>query len=70
MQFYNYLIKYKVIKALSVVKFNLYPKSLQELRAKYKPGPRTSFYADLPKSFDEILFCKKEYLIKIKKNKL
>ena len=34
--------------------FNRYPKELQELRIKVKPGLVPPYYADLPKNFEEV----------------
>jgi hypothetical protein len=38
--------------------FSLYPKDIQEMRGKVRPGLLPPFYADLPRTFDDI--CKSE----------
>lgn len=50
------------VRALSEHYFNLYPKDLQEQRIKHKPGLVPPYYADLPKSFEEILESERRYL--------
>ena len=50
------------VRPLSVSKFNLYPKFAQEARIKCKPGCIPPFYADLPKSFDELVDSEMKYL--------
>jgi len=52
------------VRPLSEHYFNLYPEDLQQERVKYKPGLVPPFYADMPKSFDEILESEREYLRK------
>ena len=42
--------------------FNLYPKDIQHKRIKFKPGLIPPYYADLPKSFEEIIESEKTYL--------
>lgn len=50
------------VRALSEQYFNLYPKDLQQLRTKFKPGLIPPYYADLPKSFEEIIASERRYL--------
>jgi lipopolysaccharide/colanic/teichoic acid biosynthesis glycosyltransferase len=50
------------VRALSEHYFNLYPPDLQELRCKFKPGLVPPFYADMPKTFEEILNSERRYL--------
>ena len=50
------------VRALSQHYFNLYPKELQDLRIKFKPGLIPPYYADIPGSFDEIVESEKRYL--------
>ncbi len=50
------------VRALSEHYFNLYPADLQELRCKFKPGLVPPFYADMPKTFEEILTSERNYL--------
>ena len=50
------------IRALSEHYFSLYPKDIQKLRVKYKPGLVPPYFADMPNSFEEILESEKRYL--------
>jgi lipopolysaccharide/colanic/teichoic acid biosynthesis glycosyltransferase len=50
------------VRALSEHYLSLYPKDLQELRTKSKPGLIPPYYADMPKSFDEIIASERKYL--------
>jgi lipopolysaccharide/colanic/teichoic acid biosynthesis glycosyltransferase len=50
------------VRALSEHYLSLYPKDLQELRTKFKPGLIPPYYADMPKSFDEIIESERKYL--------
>ena len=50
------------VLALSQHYFGLYPKELQELRTKFKPGLIPPYYADMPKTFDEIIESERQYL--------
>ncbi|MBT3168528.1 MAG: hypothetical protein HN952_02985 [Candidatus Cloacimonetes bacterium] len=52
------------IRALSEHYFSLYPPEMQELRTKFKPGLVPPFYADMPKTFEEIIESEREYLLK------
>ncbi len=63
-------IKLVGVRPLSQAKFNLYPPDLQKLRTSTKPGLVPPFYADLPKSFDELLESEKKYLIEYNTNPL
>lgn len=63
--FYNLLkgdIKLVGVRPLSPQYFNLYDKSLQEQRIRFKPGMIPPYYADLPKTFAEIMESEKKYL--------
>jgi len=51
------------VRALSEHYFNLYPPDLQELSCKFKPGLVPPFYADMPRTFDEIIASERNYLI-------
>jgi hypothetical protein len=51
------------VRPLSSQFFHLYSKELQEKRIKYKPGLLPPYYADLPRSFDEIQESEMKYLI-------
>ena len=52
------------VRPLSITYFKKYPKDLQDLRIKTKPGLLPPYYADLPQSFDEILLSENKYLEK------
>jgi len=56
------------VRALSFQYFSLYPKELQALRTKFKPGLVPPFYVDLPKTFEEILASEERYLKKREKH--
>jgi len=61
-------IKLVGVRPLSVTKFNLYPKYLQELRTATKPGLIPPFYRDLPKTFNGLIESERRYLISYSKN--
>ena len=50
------------VRALSEHYFSLYPKTLQRKRVNFKPGLIPPYYADLPKTFDEIIESEIKYL--------
>lgn len=50
------------VRPLSEQYFNLYSKELQEKRTKFKPGLLPPFYADMPKTLDEIQASEMKYL--------
>jgi len=50
------------VRALSEHYFSLYPKEVQELRLKMKPGLMPPFYADMPTTFEEIVESEKRYI--------
>jgi lipopolysaccharide/colanic/teichoic acid biosynthesis glycosyltransferase len=50
------------VRPLSEHYFNLYSKELQELRVKTRPGLIPPFYADMPKTLDEIQASEMKYL--------
>jgi lipopolysaccharide/colanic/teichoic acid biosynthesis glycosyltransferase len=50
------------VRPLSQHYFNLYSRELQEKRIKYKPGLVPPFYADLPKTLQEIMDSEMKYL--------
>jgi len=56
------------VRPLSPNYFSRYPKELQDLRTKIKPGLVPPYYADMPKSFDEILESERQYCLKKIKN--
>jgi len=51
------------VRPLSKQYFNLYNKELQEKRIKYKPGLLPPYYADMPRTLDEIQASEMNYLI-------
>ena len=64
-QIYNWIkgdIKLVGVRALSEHYFGLYPSDLQQTRTNFKPGLIPPYYADLPKSFDEIIESERNYL--------
>jgi lipopolysaccharide/colanic/teichoic acid biosynthesis glycosyltransferase len=56
------------VRPLSKHYYSLYPKDVQELRIKVKPGLVPPFYADLPKSFEEIVESERKYILMKLKN--
>jgi len=50
------------VRPLSAHYFSLYSKELQEKRIKYKPGLLPPFYADMPRTLDEIQESEMKYL--------
>lgn len=52
------------VRALSQAKFSLYPKEIQDLRTRFKPGLIPPFYADMPKSFGDLIESERKYLTK------
>lgn len=52
------------VRPLSSHYFGLYSKELQTLRLKFKPGLLPPFYADLPRTLDEIQNSEMNYLIR------
>lgn len=55
-------IKLIGVRPISEHYFNLYPESLKSLRVKTKPGLLPPFYADMPKTFEEIIQSELTYL--------
>lgn len=52
------------VRALSEHYYSLYPKDVQELRCKFKPGLVPPYYADMPTSFEEIVESERVYLLR------
>ncbi|MGN0187151.1 MAG: sugar transferase [Paludibacteraceae bacterium] len=50
------------VRPLSQQYFNLYSKELQQKRIRFKPGLLPPFYADMPKTLDEIQASEMKYL--------
>ena len=72
-QIYNWLIgdiKLIGVRALSEQYFSIYPKHIQKLRIKSKPGLIPPYYADMPNSMEEIVESERIYLLKKEKNPL
>lgn len=63
-------IKLVGVRPLSKYKFNLYPKDIQLLRTKFKPGLLPPFYADLPSNFDELVSSEVKYIKAYEKHPL
>jgi len=55
-------IKIVGVRPLSNHYFSLYPESLQKLRVLTKPGLIPPFYADMPKTLEEIIASEEKYL--------
>lgn len=55
-------IKLVGVRPLSTSYFKLYDKELQRYRIKFKPGMLPPFYADMPKTLDEIQASEMKYL--------
>lgn len=66
-QLYNFLrgdLAFIGVRALSPHYFSLYPDDVKQLRIKFKPGLVPPYYADMPKSFEEIVESERRYLLK------
>ena len=50
------------VRPLSAHYFSLYSEELQNLRVKFKPGLLPPFYADMPKTMEEIQASEMKYL--------
>lgn len=58
------------VRPLSRHYFSLYSKELQELRSKHRPGLIPPFYADMPKTLEEIIASEIRYLLAYEKHPL
>ena len=58
------------VRPLSENYFSQYPKELQDLRTKIKPGLIPPYYSDMPNNFEEILESERKYILKKLKNPL
>lgn len=56
------------VRPISKQYFSLYSKELQDKRTKHKPGLLPPFYADMPKTLDEIQDSEMRYLVSCEKN--
>jgi len=61
-------IKLVGVRPLSRHYYELYSNYLKELRLKFKPGLLPPFYADMPKSLEDIMESEKAYLEAYEKN--
>ena len=62
---YNWLkgeVRFFGVRPLSLQYFSMYSKDLQEMRKKVKPGLVPPFYADMPKTFDDICESERRYI--------
>ena len=57
------------VRPISKQYFDLYDDDLKNLRNKHKPGLIPPYYADLPKSIEEIIESEKKYLLSYEKHK-
>jgi len=57
------------VRPISKQYFDLYDDDLKNMRYKHKPGLIPPYYADLPKSIEEIIESEKRYLTSYEKNK-
>jgi hypothetical protein len=51
------------VRPLSEHFFSLYPKDMQDLRTRTKPGLVPPFYADMPKTLEEVIDSERKYLL-------
>lgn len=51
------------VRPLSAHYFSLYPEDMQKLRTSVKPGLVPPYYADMPKSLDEIIDSERRYIL-------
>ena len=56
------------IRPLSQQYLNLYNDDIQQLRMKHRPGLLPPFYADMPRTLDEIQESERKYLLACEKN--
>ena len=56
------------IRPLSKHYYNLYNEDLQKKRIKFKPGLIPPYYADMPKTLDEIMASELKYLEEYEKH--
>lgn len=60
-------LKFIGVRPLSKHYFSLYSKELQEKRTMFRPGLLPPFYADMPKTLDEIQASEMKYLVECEK---
>jgi lipopolysaccharide/colanic/teichoic acid biosynthesis glycosyltransferase len=56
------------VRALSEQYYSLYPEDVKQLRSIFKPGLVPPYYADMPKSFDEIVSSERDYFLRKQKH--
>ena len=56
------------VRPLSSHFLSLYSDNLKQLRSKHKPGLIPPYYADMPKTLDEIMFSEEKYFKKYDEN--
>jgi len=56
------------VRPLSAQYYSLYSKELQQKRNKFKPGLLPPFYADMPKTLEEIEQSEMKYLLACERN--
>ena len=66
--FFKGEMKFIGVRPLSSHFFSLYDADIQELRLKVKPGLVPPFYADMPKTMDEIQESERKYIKSYLKN--
>lgn len=62
---YNFIkgdMKFVGVRPLSEHYFGLYPADMQKLRTRCKPGLVPPFYADMPKTLEEVIESERKYL--------
>lgn len=62
LNFFKGDMKFVGVRPISKQYFNLYNKELQEKRTNFKPGLFPPFYADMPKTLEEIQKSEMKYL--------
>ena len=70
---YNWLkgdLKLVGFRPLSIHYLNLYKEELRQKRLKFKPGLIPPFYADMPRTFNEIMKSEEKYLFLYEKNRV
>jgi len=61
-------VKLVGVRPLSETFFNTYPEDLQKERTQYKPGLIPPYYADMPKSIEEVWESERKYLQRYKEH--
>lgn len=61
-------IKLVGVRPISVQYFSMYTDELKQIRVKHKPGLIPPYYADMPKTLQEVMDSEKKYLLQYEKN--